>query len=229
MPFDLFISRAPSLSEALNPGSSQRQNPITRQEFSSVMASAPVAALMRPDGDAWLRHPQDNSPWFAARLHPKGYMVLSTSYTNHRFLRNVYDLLGAGAKMAGNLKAYLYEEMRDERVEKLDTFLEFDGQYLKLQVQVFNEAMQRMDKTCEGPLEYPIGPFDMVPCYFMFHIALTDLSPDPCLCSKKTTQSLLINTARRLQKSCCGPIGKFRFGLTMARLPSPPPHPALIA
>jgi hypothetical protein len=174
MPFDLFISRAPSLSQALRPGSSQ---PMTRQEFSSVMASAPVAVTMRPDGDAWLRHPQDNSPWFAARLHPDGYMVLSTSYTNHRFLRNVYDLFGAGAEMARNLKAYLYEEVGDERVEKLDTFLAFDGRYLTTQTQVFKHVLERLDETCEGALEYPIGPFDIVPCYFMFHLEPTEAVP----------------------------------------------------
>lgn len=171
MPFDLFISRAPSFSEVLRPGGSQ---PMTRQEFAGLMASAPVAVTMRPDGDAWLRHPQDNSPWFAARLHPDGYIVLSTSYTNHRFLRNVYDLLGAGAEMARNLKAYLYEEVRGERVEKLDTLREFDGRYLSTQAQMFKHALERLDKTCEGGLEYPIGPFDIVPCYFMFHIEPTE-------------------------------------------------------
>ena len=62
MPFDLFISRAPSLDEALRPRSSQRQNPMTWQEFGSVMASAPVAVTMRPDGDAWLRHLYSPSP-----------------------------------------------------------------------------------------------------------------------------------------------------------------------
>lgn len=113
MPFDLFVSRAKTFQAIERGGLFRRAAPITPEEFRTVMADG--APATRPDGDLWFAHPEDHSPWFAARLTQKGSVVLSCSYTNHRFLRNFADAFDIGVRIAEALNASLFEEVRCER------------------------------------------------------------------------------------------------------------------
>src|SRR6476620_7071750 len=115
MPFDLFISHAPAFSKIDKSGLLRRQKAITVEQFGQVFSAA--GATLRPDGDLWVPHPEDASPWLAARLTPQGSIVLSCSYTSHRYIRNFLDAFDLGVKIASALEASLYEEVRETRVD----------------------------------------------------------------------------------------------------------------
>lgn len=178
MPFDLFVSRAKTFQAIDHAGLFRRAAPITPEEFRAVMADG--APTTRPDGDLWFTHPEDHSPWFAARLTPKGSVVLSCSYTNHRFLRNFADAFDIGVRIAEALGASLFEEVRCERVvpSQLDRLLAPDGDYIRLQAGTFKHCLQRLDQDPGGPLEYPLGPIDLVGEYFVLHLTLPDGAPN---------------------------------------------------
>lgn len=177
MPFDLFVSRAKTFQAIERGGLFRRSAPITPEAFRAVMADG--APTMRPDGDLWFTHPEDHSPWFAARLTPKGSVVLSCSYTNHRFLRNFADAFDIGVRIAEALNASLFEEVRCERVvpSQLDRLLAPDGDYIRLQAGTFKHCLQRLDQDPGGPLEYPLGPIDLVGEYFVLQLTLPGNTP----------------------------------------------------
>lgn len=178
MPFDLFISRASKFSHLDGSGwFGKKPSPITEAEFKEIMEE-PYA--IRPDGDVWMTHAEDNSPWFAARLTPQGYIVLSTSYTNHNFLNNCPALIDASFQIAESLGANLFEETRGLKIDKsnIEQILAHDSDYVTLQVQTFNHAVDQMDQGPGGPFEYPIGPLDLASEYFAFHIDVPQDSED---------------------------------------------------
>jgi hypothetical protein len=111
LPFDLFVSRAKNFESIDRPRLFHGAEAITPGAFRSVMADGKPTP--RPDGDLWLTHPHDSFPWFAARLTEKGTIVLSCSYTNHRFIRNFADAFDIGVRIAETLDASLFEEVRD--------------------------------------------------------------------------------------------------------------------
>src|SRR3979409_1370901 len=99
MPFDLYISRAdtfggmqrepvprprPRLLARMFPRPADPAR-ITGEEFHAVLRGAP--ATRQGDHAYWVLYP-DGDPWFVAEWRPEGNVVLSTSYSNHRFLRN---------------------------------------------------------------------------------------------------------------------------------------------
>jgi hypothetical protein len=177
MPFDLFVSHATSFDKIDNPGLLRRQKAIAREEFDGIFAS--LSPETRPDGDLWLRHPADGSPWLATRLTPKGSIVLSCSYTHHRYLRNFADAFDLGVQMATALGASLYEEVRQSRVDgtNIETLLDPKGDYIELQARTFFHAIQKMDEGTGALLEYPVGPMDMVGEYFVLHLQLPATTP----------------------------------------------------
>jgi hypothetical protein len=177
LPFDLFVSRAKTFQAIERGGLFRRSAPITPDAFRAVMADG--APKVRADGDLWFTHPEDHSPWFAARLTPKGSVVLSCSYTNHRFLRNFADAFDIGVRIAEALNASLFEEVRCERVvpSQLDRLLAPDGDYIRLQAGTFKHCLQRLDQDPGGPLEYPLGPIDLVGEYFVLQLTLPGNAP----------------------------------------------------
>ena len=178
MPFDLFVSHASSFDRVDRSGWLRRgQVPITPAAFLGAISGS--ASSQRADGDLWLRHPDDGLPWLAARLTPKGSVVLSCSYSNHRYLRNFPDAFELGLGLAEALGASLFEEVRGEKVTRsnVETLLSPDGRYVRLQVGTFESALERLHQDPGGPLEYPIGPIDLVGEYFVLHLTLPTSSP----------------------------------------------------
>lgn len=177
MPFDLFVSHAPTFERIDHPGLFRRQQAIQPDEFAELISSGPCT--QRPNGDYWVRHPEDDSPWLAARLTDKGTIVLSCRYTNHRYLRNFADAFDLGIRLAETLNANLFEEVRGEAVTRkvVDTLLEPNGRYFGMQIRTFNDCIQGLDQEARGPLEYPLGPIDAVGEYCVIHAALPPVDP----------------------------------------------------
>ncbi len=177
MPFDLFISHAPSFNRIDKSGLLRRQRPITAEQFGKTFST--LTPTVRPDGDLWLRHPQDGLPWLATRLTPQGSIVLSCSYTSHRYIRNFVDALELGVKVAAALDASLYEEVRQTRVDvtNIEPLLDTKGEYVQIQARTFALAIQKMHQESGAPLEYPVGPIDLVGEYFVLQLTLPPGAP----------------------------------------------------
>lgn len=180
VPFDLFVSHASSFKAAQGKGGlfSRRPPPIAAAAFEQVMSK--VDATRRPDGDYWLRHPEDQTPWLAARLSEQGAIVLSCSYTNHRYIRNFLDAFDLGLRVAQALGASVFEEVGGEEVtaKNIDALLDAKGEYVKLQALTFQHACQQLHQAPGGPMEYPVGPQDLVGEYFVLHLTLPPEAPN---------------------------------------------------
>lgn len=181
MPFDLFVARTTNPDLAMRGRKSwfRKLEPIAPEEFEEAMAGG--SPLRRPDGDLWLRHPEDGSPWFAARLNPAGVILLSTSYTNHRYLRNFADMFDLGLHLAEGLGASLFEEVRSSRVDpgNVDELLDEDGDYVGLQVGTFRSVVQDMYVKGASAFEYPIGPIDRAGASFVLELETGALPSSP--------------------------------------------------
>jgi len=178
MPFDLFISHAASFDKIDKSGLFSRgHKAITAEQFAAIFSQ--LSSTPRPDGDVWVRHPEDDRPWLVARLTPKGSIVLSCSYTNHRFIRNFVDAFDLGVKIAEAVGASLFEEVRQSCVNAadLDALLDGEGDYVQLQAKTFLMALQRMDEDSGAAVEYPLGPTDLVQEYFVLHLTLPAGAP----------------------------------------------------
>jgi hypothetical protein len=177
LPFNLIIARAPTFASIDRPSWFQRVRPITDGEFQTVMAGG--SPERRPGGDLWVRHPTDGLPWFVTRLTARGAVVLSCSYTNHRFLRNFPDAFDMGRRLARAFGGYLFEEVRGTKINPLNInkLLNPAGDYVTGQSRVFQRTVARINARAGGPLEYPLGEFDIVPEYFVFHCPLPDEAP----------------------------------------------------
>jgi hypothetical protein len=182
MPFDLYVSRAATF-DAMNQNSAGRRKqgffarmrstpdmaPITNEEFHAVMRGAP--AERKADHIYWVLT-QDGDPWFAAEWKGEGNVLLSTSYSNHRYLRNFADMFDQGLRVAEELDAHLFEEVggRETTRKNIDALLAPTADYVKLQVGTWHQAMAQLSEKAHAPLEYPLGPIDIVSEYMAFHV-----------------------------------------------------------
>jgi hypothetical protein len=155
MPFDLILSRA--------------TGPIARDELHDVMQGAP--AVRKSDTVYWVSH-QDRSPWFVVERRDDGRVVLSTSYTNPRFLRNFPDMFDLGLRLAQALGARLIEEVHSTVVtpRNIDSLLAPNGRYVELQAATWRHAVEQMAMSGQAPLELPLGQVDLVGEYLVFHV-----------------------------------------------------------
>jgi hypothetical protein len=179
VPFDLYVSRAPSFAEVTapsptEPGLSARPGaphsiPIALEDFHALMGTAP--ATKSGDVAYRVRHPEGD-PWFVAAWEPPGNLVLSTSYSYHRAIRNLIDMVYQGLNIARHFEARLFEEAGEEEIaaQNVDELMDVKGQYLGLHAAAFRNAMKMLDTECQAPLEYPVGPIDVVSEYFVFHV-----------------------------------------------------------
>jgi hypothetical protein len=142
---------------------------ITREEFHAVMRGAP--ATRKADDVYWVSYP-DGDPWFVAEWKPDGTVLLSTSYSNARYLRNFPDMCDQAIKIARQLDARVFEEVegREMTERNLDGFLDPSGEYVALQAGTWRHAIAQMSAQAQAPLEYPLGPIDIVSEYLLFHI-----------------------------------------------------------
>jgi hypothetical protein len=184
MPFDLFVTRAPTFEEAageppaasgllsrmFGKGAPATARPITVEELHAVMKDA----LATPVGDAAyrVRHPKEGDPWCVIAWHTPGRLVLSTSYSNHRFLRNAVDMVYQGVTIARALEARLFEEAggREVTEKNVDELMDFKGQYLALQVATFKNVNERIQTKLMAPFDYPAGPIDLATEFLIFFL-----------------------------------------------------------
>jgi hypothetical protein len=157
VPFDLHISRGSAAAA------------ITSDEFHAAMQGAP--ATRKADHLYWVRHPEGD-PWFAAAWSREGRVALSTSYSNHRYLRNFADMFDMGLRLVRGLGARLFEEVghREVTPTNIDSLLAPDGEYVRLQASTWRGAREQLSAHAKAPLEYPLGPVDLVPEYLLFHV-----------------------------------------------------------
>jgi hypothetical protein len=183
VPFDLYISRASTFGAMSGgPSAAPKQGllarvlskasgaAITSDDFHESMQGAP--ATLKDDHLYWVRYP-DGDPWFAAQWKPEGRVVLSTSYSNHRYLRNFADMFDMGLRLARSLRARLFEEVGQREVTEtnVDSLLAPEGEYVRLQASTWRAASEQLSAEAKGALEYPLGSVDLVSEYFLFHIA----------------------------------------------------------
>ena len=134
-----------------------------------MMAGAP--ALRMTEHLFWVHH-GDGSPWFTAEWRPDGTIELATSEVHSRFLRNLPDLLDQGLRMAGQLKARLFEQADGSEVVPagLAARLRPDSAYLAVHLRRWKAAMEELGDKLLAPLDFPIGPVDTVPEFLLFHL-----------------------------------------------------------
>jgi hypothetical protein len=169
VPFDIWITRDAGLPMEGRPPTS----PISSEEVEASFGTSPVRR--RQDGAWWVSRPDTNDPWFAAVIR-NGHVVLSCSYTNHRFVANFVDAFDIALRLASRLRARVVEEVRDQEVSgtDIDDLLAPNGDYLALQVQTFRAAVEQMDTDAGGPLEWPLDQVDSVSEYCLFRMAVSD-------------------------------------------------------
>ena len=181
MPFDLFVSRARSFAEMRKAVSEQSgllrrifsraSVPIDASEFHELMGNA--LTTRKSDALYWVRHPENdggNDPWCTAELEA-GYVRFSTSYGHHRFLRNFADMFDLGLRFANALQAQMFDEDGQlVTAASVDDLLEPNSEYVALQLSTWQRTLKTLDAAAQAPLEYPLGPIDLVSDYFLFHV-----------------------------------------------------------
>lgn len=173
MPYDLYVSRGVLFGVEVGPdvpAAPAGQEPIGSAEFHEALRGAP--ATRAGEHVYWVRH-EEGDPWFAAQWEPRGQILLSTSYTHHRFLRNLGDLVDQGMALAEQLSAHLFEEVRGLEITPamVDELLEPQGEYVQRQAATWRGGIEKMWSEGAAALEYPLGPVDLVSEYFGFHLA----------------------------------------------------------
>jgi hypothetical protein len=193
VPFDLWLSRAPSF-EALRggPGTTDasastsappspgffarlfakpapRTHPISVAELHSLMKSAP--ATLEGEALYWVRH-AEGDPWFAVEWKPEGHLRLSTSTTHHHFLRNLGDMFDYGLRVAGAMEARLFESVGGSEVtaENIDELLDPKGSYLAERASAWRAAIETLDTRVRAALEYPLDAADSADEFLLFQV-----------------------------------------------------------
>jgi hypothetical protein len=133
------------------------------------MRGAP--AKQRRDDLYWVRHPAGEE-WVAVSWRD-GEVTLSASYASRRFARNIADAMDLALRLAGSLRAEAVEGVGDRVLDEatVDALTDVDGDYLKLQIGTWRTTMARLAESEHAPLEYPVGPLDVVPEYFALEVA----------------------------------------------------------
>jgi hypothetical protein len=168
MPHALVLRRVPVASGSPSVTTAAPLS-IAAGEFHALMAPAP--ALRVSEHLYWVHH-GDGSPWFAAEWLPDGTIELSTSEVNHRFLRNLPDMLQQGLRMAVQLRARLFELTDGSEVVPagLEARLQSESGYLAQHLRRWKQATTRLGDELLAPLDFPIGPVDTVPEFLLFHL-----------------------------------------------------------
>lgn len=173
MPYDLYLSRGVFFGVEADPGvpdPDPGKAPVGAEEFHALLRGAP--AERKGERTYWVRHP-DGDPWFVAQWQPRGQVLLSTSYSHHRYLRNFGDLVEHGLELARALDAHLFEEVRGIEITErdVDELLEPSGAYVQQQAATWRGAVEQMARDAGAALEYPLGQVDLVSEYLGFHLA----------------------------------------------------------
>ncbi len=173
MPYDLYVSRGVFFGVEAGPDAPpapEGRAPLTAAEFHEALQGP--AALQVEEHAYWVRHP-DGDPWFVGVWKPQGQILLTTSTTHHRYLRNLADMVEHGLELAARLGAHLFEEVRGEEITpaRVDDLLEPRGEYLQQQAAAWRAAIEQMSSELGAPLELPLGPIDRVSEYFVLHLA----------------------------------------------------------
>jgi hypothetical protein len=167
MPFDIWITHNDSFDTVLE----QAPRSLDASAVEGLFAQAP--ARVRPDGGWWVSRPDTGEPWFAARLE-NGHLILSCSYSNHRFVANFLDAFDMALQLAEMLGARVFEEVQEQEVTKqnVNQLLDQNGALVKLQISTFFKTRDRMALEAMAPLEWPISDaIDLMTEYFVLHIA----------------------------------------------------------
>ena len=163
MPFDLFLSHAEQW-DAL-----ESAPPISPTILETLMADAP--AHRREDGSWRVPHPNEGDPWCTIAMRGPN-VALSASYSYRRFVRNFADMFDQTIAMAGHVGLRVFEEVRGTEVvaAEVNELLRRGSSYFDLVVGTFAETRRQIEQDGMAPLEYPVGPIDLVSEYFVVHV-----------------------------------------------------------
>jgi hypothetical protein len=169
MTFDLFI-RNHKRGLSLKP-----TRPFTDSHLEAALGGGPEK--QRKGGTWRISRPDTGEPWFVAFVN-NGEIVLSTSYSNHRYLANFADMFEAGLIVADRVGGQLFDEINGTRIvrDDLDRLLDPSGEYARLQAHTFHMARGRLSGEAAG-LEWPLDAADEVSQYCVFRV--TPASPPP--------------------------------------------------
>lgn len=82
-------------------------------------------------------------------------------------------MIDAGLQIAEQLKLRLFTEDGDEiTAENVDELMALDGSYVGAQKTAWRDVMLSLQQDEYGPLEYPMGPVDIVSPYLYFHLVV---------------------------------------------------------
>jgi hypothetical protein len=159
VPLDLFVSKATSFAEL-----------GTAPPVSLSSLPPPPRATARPEGSFWIEHPY-GEPWLTVGQRGPN-IVVSTSYSNRRFLRNSADMFDLALQLADGLGARVFEEVGGGEVTRanVNALLGISGPYMDRLAKTFEAVKARIETEAMAPLEYPVGPVDLVSDYFAFHV-----------------------------------------------------------
>lgn len=159
MPFDVLLSRATSF-DALD-----RVEPLVLAEL-----PPPPKATRQADGSYWIEHPH-GEPWLVAAQSKKS-IALSSSYSHHRFIRNFLDSFDLALSIAASTGVHVFETVRGSEVTpaNVNALLAMESPFVTHEIATHRATRERIGSEGLAPLEYPVGPIDLVSDYFVFHL-----------------------------------------------------------
>jgi hypothetical protein len=162
VPYDIWLTRERSFEKMTDPA----KRPIEPASLAFALDDQPPGSRRRDDETWWITRPDTGEPWFVCR-YERGNVVLSCSYTNPRFLANFADLLDFAVSLGDRLRARAFEEVGGREVTRrsVERLADARGGYAKLQFDTFVAVLGQMEADATAPLEWPIGPIDMVSEY----------------------------------------------------------------
>lgn len=156
MPYDIRIFR----------GDEDAPTPIPPAELAAVLRGAREAAP--GEWRVWA----GDVPWFVAYAREDGSAVLSMSYTNPA-IEELVPRFGAEAARVGHaLGATVVEEV-GANVLTPDTVGETyapGGALVTHLEATVRGVWAGISQECRAPLDFPVGPYDLVSEHFMFHL-----------------------------------------------------------
>ncbi len=158
MPYDIAIFR----------GDREDPTPIRGDEAVAVLRGVRATDGASTEWRVWA----DDEPWFVAHLGNDGVLTLSASYTHPGFLELLPRFGAEAARIGAALGAAVVEEVAGGVLTpaNVDATFARTGTLFRHMCRTSDGVWAGINREGRAPLDFPVGPIDMVGEYFMFHI-----------------------------------------------------------